>query len=62
MWGRGLYFASNAKYSDNYAHVFNDGTKGLFFAKVNLGKIKEEPYNAEVTRKFRAPPAGYDSV
>ena len=32
MWGRGLYFAENASYSDNYAYKLPDGSKGMFLA------------------------------
>ena len=42
MWGVGLYFAVDAKYSNYYAH--DDGyvqglgnTRGMFLARVNVG-------------------------
>lgn len=45
MWGRGSYFAQNASYSHMYSHKFQDGTRGMFYAKVNLGKAKELAYD-----------------
>ena len=40
LWGRGLYFAEKAYYSNGYAHN-KDGTKGIFLARVNLGEVAE---------------------
>ena len=34
----------------------------MFFAKVNLGKVKKVEYDQSTTTKFRAAPEGYDSV
>jgi hypothetical protein len=48
-WGRGLYFAKNAGYSDNYAHQ-RANLKGMFLARVLLGNIeerKEERYKVQ---------------
>lgn len=32
MWGKGLYFAKKAEYSDPYSYRFPDGSRGMFFA------------------------------
>ena len=45
MWGKGIYFAENARYSDDYFHEHGkkDGNKvkGMFFALVNLGRVAD---------------------
>ena len=42
MWGRGIYFAQNAKYSLDFAYKYKDSNvKGMFLALVNLGKVKD---------------------
>lgn len=43
MWGKGIYFAENAKYSLDYAHDHSNNVKGMFFALVNLGRVADLP-------------------
>jgi hypothetical protein len=39
-WGKGIYFAENAKYSNHYSHKHKkNGVRGMFFALVNLGNV-----------------------
>ncbi len=40
-WGRGIYFARNASYSDNYSHPHSNGQRGIFLANVILGETKK---------------------
>ena len=37
MHGWGLYFAKEARYSNNYACTHPDGTKGMFIVEVATG-------------------------
>jgi len=37
MWGKGNYFAVDAKYSNSYAHCLPNGVKQMFLAKVLTG-------------------------
>lgn len=39
MYGKGIYFAQNAIYSDGYAFHHGNNVKGMFLANVLLGKI-----------------------
>lgn len=58
MWGRGVYFAERAAYSDSYAYRFPDGSKQMMFCEVYVGKYCElAPDNT-----LRTPPEGYTSV
>lgn len=57
MWGPALYFAVNSSYSVGYSHPHTSGTKGMFFALVNLGV--EHPCASN--GNLRQPPTG-DSV
>ena len=41
MWGKGIYFAVNASYSNNYAHP-NDKEKQIFLSEVILGTCTEK--------------------
>jgi hypothetical protein len=44
MWGKGIYFAENARYSDEgYFHDHGNKVKGMFFALVNLGRVADLP-------------------
>ena len=43
MWGKGIYFAENARYSDDYFHEHRNKVKGMFFALVNLGRVADLP-------------------
>ena len=36
MWGRGLYFAHNARYSDNYAYLLRTTNMSLRFRNLSL--------------------------
>ena len=59
MWGKGLYFAANASYSDEgYAHKSEGGTRSLFLAKVFVGNAK----SMEAHNRIKGPPKGYHSV
>ena len=59
MWGRGIYFAQNAKYSHGYAHKDNDtGELSMFLSKVFVGNAKFEQRNKHLT----GPPPGYHSI
>lgn len=37
MWGRGIYFARDARYSDSYAFALENGTKCLLLARLLAG-------------------------
>lgn len=40
MWGRGIYFARDARYSNaQYAYHHGNGQKGMFYARVLLGNV-----------------------
>lgn len=67
MWGKGVYFAEKASYSDDYAHTLchpNSHVKQVFYAKVLVGKA----YNTNPERSIVVPPINeetkqrYDSV
>ena len=63
MWGKGLYFAENASYSNNYAFKGNNSLT-FFLAEFILGEKKVLPSDYTLT----APPVNpstkkqYDSV
>ena len=47
MWGKGNYFAADAKYSNSYAHCLPNGVKQMFLAKVLTGiSIQLQPDNS----------------
>ena len=58
MWGRAVYFAVNASYSNEYAHRFQNNTKELLYCKVIVGNA----YECLPDNKIRNPPLGYTSV
>ena len=58
MWGRALYIAANASYSDAYSSDGGNGERQFFYVRAALGRPKEVPSD----RSIRAPPTGYDSV
>lgn len=58
MWGRAVYFAVKASYSDGYAYKNSDGTKEMLYCQVNLGK----EHNCLPDGALRNPPDGYTSV
>ena len=65
MWGKGIYFAVNAKYSCefySYKVVDKPNTFKVFLADVLLGKHKEIPYDSNVTPQLKCAPDHYDSV
>jgi hypothetical protein len=37
MWGKAVYFAVNASYSQSYSFADNNGSKQMFLAEVVLG-------------------------
>ena len=41
LWGRGIYFAGKAVYSDGYRFDNNNGTFSFFYSKVALGQEVE---------------------
>jgi hypothetical protein len=59
LWGKGIYFAANANYSNNYAYV-NGSEKQIFLCEVILGTCTEktETTNSEIIK----PAKGYDTV
>jgi len=58
MWGRALYLAVNASYSDDYSSDAGNGERQFFYVRAALGRPKEMPKNSSI----RAPPDGFDSV
>ena len=65
MWGIGVYFAVNAKYSNGYAFTNPNGSKSMFLADVIIGDAWECPSDSSL----RMPPIKqggkmerYDSV
>ena len=58
MWGRGVYFAENASYSDSYAHRLPDGNREMLYCEVLIGKYCELGSDGTL----RTPPEGYTSV
>lgn len=50
MWGRGLYFAVNASYSDGYAHPTQVGTKLFMFCRVLIGDTIQVPNNPSLRK------------
>jgi len=59
MWGKGSYFAVNARYSHDYCYTLSSGnTRQMFSAKVAIGKSVELASKADLIK----PPEGYDSV
>lgn len=57
MWGRAIYFAQDASYSQKYAHVNTDGSESMFLASVALGDIVELP-----AMSIEAPPFNHPGV
>lgn len=53
-WGRGLYFASSARYAMNFTYK----TRELLLCRVLVGKCISLPPDSSLRR----PPSGYDSV
>jgi hypothetical protein len=50
MWGKAVYFAQNASYSDaNYCFKVMNCRK-MFFAEIILGEIKTMPSNSELIK------------
>mmetsp|Transcript_18062 Transcript_18062/g.25797 ORF Transcript_18062/g.25797 Transcript_18062/m.25797 type:complete len:344 (+) Transcript_18062:43-1074(+) len=41
MWGRGIYFAEDAGYSNRYAHMNNDGSRSMILAELLSGEESE---------------------
>lgn len=55
MWGKAVYFATNAKYSNDYAHRFNGDYKELLYCKVIVGNS----YECLPKQRLFNPPPGY---
>lgn len=58
MWGRGIYFAQDASYSDAYSHKYGNGLHGMFLARVLIGQAETLASNNNIVE----PSVGYDSV
>ncbi len=60
LYGRGLYFAQDASYSQNYGLVADKNQRlvKLFLSQVLLGKVWDEPLG----KRFNICPDGYHSV
>jgi hypothetical protein len=52
MWGRGLYFAVNASYSNDYAHTAGN-ERQFFLADVLVGEWMDKPHDTNCTRLVR---------
>ena len=50
MWGRGVYFAVNASYSNSYAHHCGNNVQKMFAAFVLVGNSYFSPPNSELTK------------
>jgi hypothetical protein len=64
MWGRGIYFARKASYSDAYACTHTDGSKGMFLAKILIGEtiVLQPDSNLQVPPEKPGSKRRYDSV
>ena len=58
MWGRGLYFAKNAKYSNDYAWKTGilRGRKTMMYTRLLTGEAIHMRYDSKTTRKLKVPP------
>jgi hypothetical protein len=52
MWGRGIYLAKNASYSDSYSHTLQDGSKQLLFCSVLI----DDSVKLTADNSLRLPP------
>lgn len=59
LWGKGLYFAETAKYSDKYSYADSDGNKGIFLVLVSIGKSHKLQL---MDKELKSPPQGFQSV
>jgi len=50
MWGRGLYFASNAQYSHGYTFKMPDGKQQFFYVSVLVGETTQIPADGSLRR------------
>jgi hypothetical protein len=67
MWGRGIYLAKNASYSNSYSHTLQDGSKQFLFCSVLIGdSVKLEADNSLRLPPFKDQMSGsgerYDSI
>ena len=67
MWGRGIYLAKNASYSNSYSHALQDGSKQFLFCSVLIGdSVKLAADNSLRLPPFKDQMSGsgerYDSV
>ena len=60
LWGKGVYFAENASYSNLYSHI-NQGSHYMFLVEVCFEKPCIIKHSA-ITHQYTAPPDGYDCV
>jgi hypothetical protein len=58
MWGRGIYFAENASYSDGYSHAAVGGTQTVMLTKLLAGDEVDLPS----TGSLKIPPPKPDGV
>ena len=59
MWGKGLYFAQDAKYSHKYSHDEGNLKRGMFLAQVNIG---DADVMTATDKYLKCPKNGKDSV
>jgi hypothetical protein len=63
MWGRGIYFAENASYSDGYAHNCGGGQKSFMLTKLLSGEETHIPSDGSLKMCPDKPGGGrYDTV
>ena len=59
MWGRGIYFAENASYSNNYAHtIAGSGQRCFLLAKLIVGEAKDLPSDGSLQMPPTKPGGG----
>lgn len=58
MWGKAVYFALKAAYSNQYAYRYDNGNREMLLCKVLVGKS----YECKPDYSLRNPPEGYTSV
>ena len=58
LWGRAVYFATKASYSNDYAYRLPNGSRQMLYCKVYIGKCCA----LHSDKSLRTPPQGYTSV
>ena len=61
MWGRGIYFAVNASYSNGYAYHSGNNVRKMFAAFVLTGNSFFSPPDGSLTKPPLAPSDGSDT-